>query len=210
MKITLAVIKADIGSIGGHIQPSALLVEEVRKNVSEKGKKLLIDSYVGYTGDDIAILMTHTGGVLNEQVHRLPRGTFLAGTALAKAQGLYGAGQDLLKDSFSGNVKGMGPAVAELEFEERPNEAFLLFAADKTDPGAYNLPCYLAFADPMVTSGVLLSPKIGVGYSFRIMDVAHTEGERVIDLNAPEDLYDIAALLRAQERFVVESIRSRG
>ena len=37
---------------------------------------------------------------------------------------LYGAGQDLLKDSFSGNVKGMGPGVAELEFEERPNEAY--------------------------------------------------------------------------------------
>src|SRR3990172_929764 len=177
MKITLSVIKADIGSIGGHIQPSALLVEEVRKNVSEKGKKLLIDSYVGYTGDDIAILMTHTGGVLNEQVHRLAWDTFLAGT--------------------------------ELEFEERPNEAFLLFAADKTDPGAYNLPCYLAFADPMVNSGLILSPKIGHGYSFRIMDVEHTGGDRVIDLNAPEDLYDIAALLRDQERFVVESIRSR-
>ena len=209
MKITLSVIKADIGSIGGHIQPSALLVEEVRKNVSEKGKKLLIDSYVGYTGDDIAILMTHTGGLLNEQVHKLAWDTFLAGTEVAKAQGLYGAGQDLLKDSFSGNVKGMGPAVAELEFEERANEAFLLFAADKTDPGAYNLPCYLAFADPMVSSGLILSPKIGAGYSFRIMDVGYTEGDRVIDLNAPEDLYDIAALLRDQERFVVESIRSR-
>jgi fructose 1,6-bisphosphate aldolase/phosphatase len=41
------------------------------------------------------------------------------------------------------------------------------------------------------------------------MDVAYTEGDRVIDLSAPEDLYDIAALLRDQERFVVESVRSR-
>src|SRR4030065_2378427 len=209
MNITLSVIRADIGPIGGHIQPSALLVEEVRKNVSEKGKKLLIDSYVGCTGDDIAILMTHTGGLLNEQVHKLAWDTFLAGTEVAKAQGLYGAGQDLLKDSFSGNVKGMGPAVAELEFEERANEAFLLFAADKTDPGAYNPPCYLAFADPMHCAGLILSPKIGAGFTFRIMDVENTEGDRVIDLNAPEDLYDIAALLRDQERFVVESIRSR-
>ena len=209
MKITLSVIKADIGSIGGHIRPSALLLETVRKSVAEKGKKLLIDSHVGFTGDDIAILMTHAEGVLSEQVHKLAWETFLAGTEVAKAQGLYGAGQDLLKDSFSGNVKGMGPAVAEMEFEERPNEAFLFFAADKTDPGAYNLPCYLAFADPMYNAGLILSPKIGVGYSFRIMDVEHTEGERVIDLNAPEDLYDIAALLRDQERFVVESIRSR-
>src|SRR4030067_840777 len=153
--------------------------------------------------------MTHTGGFWSERVRMRAWDAFLAGPEVAKAQGLYGAGQDLLKDSFSGNVKGMGPAVAELEFEERPNEAFLLFAADKTDPGAYNLPCYLAFADPMVNSGLILSPKIGHGYSFRIMDVEHTEGDRVIDLNAPEDLYDIAALLRDQERFVVESIPSR-
>ena len=35
-------------------------------------------------------------------------------------------GQDLLKDSFSGNVRGMGPGVAEIEMEERPSEVFLL------------------------------------------------------------------------------------
>ncbi len=209
MKMTLSVIKADIGSVGGHIQPSARLVEEVRRKVSEGGRGLLIDFYVGYTGDDIAILMTHTGGVLAAKVHKLAWDAFVAGTEVAKEQGLYGAGQDLLKDAFSGNVKGMGPAVAEMEFEERPNEPFLLFAADKTDPGAYNLPCYLAFADPMFNAGLILSPKVGQGFSFRIMDVAHTEGDRVIDLCAPEDLYDIAALLRDQERFVVESIRSR-
>jgi len=99
--------------------------------------------------------------------------------------------------------------VAEMEIEERPNEPFVLFAADKTDPGAYNLPSYLGFADPMFSSGLILSPKVGKGFTFRIMDVANTEGDKVIDLSAPEDLYDIAALLRDQERFVVESIRSR-
>lgn len=209
MKVTLSVIKADIGSIGGHIRPSAKLLETVRATVAEEGKGFLIDFHIGFTGDDVAILMSHVEGAGNGKVHRLAWDAFLAGTATAKAQGLYGAGQDLLKDAFSGNVKGMGPAVAELEFEERPNEPFLLFAADKTAPGAYNLPCYLGFADPMVSSGLILSPKVGKGFTFRIMDVSHTEGDRVIDLSAPEDLYDIAALLRDQERFVVESIRSR-
>ncbi len=209
MNVTLSVIKADIGSVGGHIRPSAKLLEAVRETVSEGGKRFLIDAYIGFTGDDVAILMSHRGRVGDARVHKLAWDAFLAGTEVAKAQGLYGAGQDLLKDSFSGNVKGMGPAVAEMEVEERPNEPFLLFAADKTDPGAYNLPCYLAFADPMVSSGLILSPKVGKGFTFRIMDVAHTEGDRVIDLSAPEDLYDIAALLRDQERFVVESIRSR-
>jgi fructose 1,6-bisphosphate aldolase/phosphatase len=134
----------------------------------------------------------------------------MAGTEVAKSQGLYGAGQDLLKDSFSGNVRGMGPAVAELEFDERPNEPFVFFAADKTDPGAYNFPLYMAFADPMNTPGLMLSPSMTKGFKFVIMDVSHTEGDRIIELNAPEDLYSIATLLRDAERYVVESVWSRG
>jgi fructose 1,6-bisphosphate aldolase/phosphatase len=103
----------------------------------------------------------------------------------------------------------MGPAVAEMEFNDRPNEPFLFFAADKTDPGAFNLPLYLAFADPMNTPGLILSPGMSKGFRFVIMDVNHTEGDRVITLEAPEELYDIAALLRDPERYVVESIWSR-
>ena len=209
MKLTLSVIKADIGSIGGHIQPSTRLVETVRNHVADHGKDLLIDCYISHTGDDIAIVSTHQRGLNDEAVHKLAWDAFMAGTATAKAQGLYGAGQDLLKEAFSGNVRGMGPAVAEIEFEERPNEPFLFFAADKTDPGAYNLPLYLAFADPMNTPGLMLSPDMCEGFRFVIMDVAHTEGDRVIELNAPEELYDIAALLRDSERYVVESIWSR-
>jgi fructose 1,6-bisphosphate aldolase/phosphatase len=209
MKLTLSVIKADIGSIGGHICPSQRLLETVRAHIDNRGTGLIIDDYVSYTGDDIAIVMTHDRGPGDERVHKLAWDAFIAGTEIAKEQGLYGAGQDLLKDSFSGNVKGMGPAVAELEFEERPNEPFLFFAADKTDPGAYNLPLYLAFADPMNTPGLMLAPTMAQGFRFVIMDVSHTEGDRVIELNAPEELYDIAALLRDAERYVVESVWSR-
>jgi len=209
MKTTLSIIKADIGSIGGHIRPSERLVGEVKNYVASKGKGIISDFFVSHTGDDIAILFSHSLGKGNEKVHQLAWDAFVVGTKVAKDQGLYGAGQDLLKDSFSGNVRGMGPAVAEMEFEERPNEPFLFFAADKTDPGAYNLPLYLAFADPMYNSGLILSPSMNKGFRFLIMDVAYTEGDRVIELNAPEEIYDIAALLRDNERFVVEGIYSR-
>ena len=178
MQITLSVIKADIGSIGGHICPSAQLFETVRRHVAEAGRELLIDSYVSFTGDDIAIMMSHTHGLNDERVHKLAWDAFVAGTETAKRQGLYGAGQDLLKDAFSGNVHGLGPAVAEMTFEERPNEPFLFFAADKTDPGAYNLPLYLAFADPMTTPGLILAPSMAQGFRFVIMDVNYTEGDR--------------------------------
>lgn len=209
METTLSIIKADVGSIGGHVAPSKNLVDTISRHIANGLDGLLSDYYLGTTGDDIAILMVHDKGVGNEDVHRLAWDAFKAGTETAQEQGLYGAGQDLLVDAFSGNVKGLGPAVAEMEFEGRPNEPFLMFLADKTEPGAYNLPLYLAFADPMNTAGLLLSPEITKGFRFRIMDVGYTEGDRVIELNAPEELYDLAALLRDNDRFVVEAIHSR-
>ncbi len=209
MRITLTAIKADIGSVGGHIRPSKAVIKAVENYIAQHQKGILVDYKVSFTGDDIAILCTHTQGVCSEKVHQLAWDAFKAGTEVAKDQGLYGAGQDLLKDAFSGNIRGLGPAVAEMEFEERPAEPFLFFAADKTDPGAYNLPLYLAFADPMYCSGLILSPSMFKGFKFTIMDVAYTEADRIIELNAPEELYDIAALLRDTERFVIESIHSR-
>ena len=124
MKTTISVIKADIGSIGGHIKPSAAVLDTVKNHIQKNSKEILIDFFISHTGDDIAILMTHTHGTLNEKVHKLAWDALIAGTEMAKKQGLYGAGQDLLKDAFSGNVKGMGPAIAEMEIEERPGEPF--------------------------------------------------------------------------------------
>ena len=208
-KITLSIIKADIGSIGGHIKPSEKLIKSVENYVKTRGKGLIIDSCINHTGDDIAIFTTHKRGVSDAKIHKLCWDAFVAGTQVAKSQGLYGAGQDLLKEGFTGNVKGMGPAVAEMEIEERPAEPFLMFAADKTEPGAYNLPLYLAFADPMHNAGLLLSPDIKKGFKFVIMDVAYTKADRFIELYTPENIYDIAVLLREPGRFVVESIWSR-
>ncbi len=208
-KITLSVIKADIGSVGGHIKPSSEVINAVKEYIEKNGKNKIIDFNISHTGDDIAILMTHKKGKLNSEIHKLAFNAFMEGTKIAKEQGLYGAGQDLLKTAFSGNVKGMGPAVAELEFNERENEPFLFFAADKTEPGAYNLPFYLSFADPMFNSGLMLSPKMNKGFRFVIMDVSFTKGDKIIVLNAPEDMYDIAALLRDTSKYVIEGIFSR-
>jgi len=175
MKITLSIIKADVGSIGGHIKPSETMIRRVKEFIASEGKGLRIDSFICHTGDDISILSSHTHGVDDSKVHKLCWDAFKAATEVAKKEGLYGAGQDLLKDAFSGNVRGLGPASAEMEFVEREAEPFLLFMADKTEPGAYNLPLYLAFCDPMFAPGLMLSTKIKQGFRFTIMDVNHTE-----------------------------------
>jgi fructose 1,6-bisphosphate aldolase/phosphatase len=93
MRITLSAIKADIGGIGGHTRPSDELVETVKNFISNRSD-LLIDYYIGFTGDDIHIIMTHTLGIDNKQIHKLAWDAFTEGTKVAKEQGLYGAGQD--------------------------------------------------------------------------------------------------------------------
>lgn len=211
MKITLSIIKADVGSIGGHIKPSEEMLIAVKNHIEKEGKKkgLILDYFVCHTGDDISILLSHQKGTGNSKIHKLCWDAFLKATKVAKNQGLYGAGQDLLVEAFSGNVKGMGPQVAEIEFEEREAEPFLMFMADKTEPGAFNLPLYLAFADPMHCAGLILSPKLKKGFKFVIMDVSYTKEDRIIELVSPEEIYDIACLLRDPGRFVIESIWSR-
>jgi fructose 1,6-bisphosphate aldolase/phosphatase len=61
----------------------------------------------------------------------------------------------------------------------------------------------------MNTPGLILSPNMSKGFRFVIMDVNNTAGDRVIELNAPEEIYDLAALMRDPERYVVESVWSR-
>jgi fructose 1,6-bisphosphate aldolase/phosphatase len=103
----------------------------------------------------------------------------------------------------------MGPQVAELEIEERGAEPFLMFAADKTEPGAFNLPLYLSFTDPMHCAGLILAPAVKKGFKWVVMDVANTKADRIIELVTPEETYDLAALLRDNGRYIVESIWSR-
>jgi fructose 1,6-bisphosphate aldolase/phosphatase len=205
MKITVSVIKADVGGVGGHTKPSDGLIEAIRSTI-KNSSDLLIDYYIGYCGDDTHIVMTHTHGVDNQKIHKLAWDAFMAGTQVAKEEGLYGAGQDLLKDSFSGNVKGMGPGVAEMEFEERSNEAFTVFAADKTEPGAFNYPIYRMFVDALSNTGLIVNKSLASGVVMNIMDV---EKAQIAELHLWEDKPTIEAALMYPGRYVVDSVYTK-
>jgi len=209
MKTTITAFRADIGGVGGHLQPSSAVLRAVADHVRSELADTVIDADVSFTGDDITIVATHGQGLEDPGIHDGLMGALRTGARQAAEEGLYGAGQDLFSDAFAGAVKGLGPGIAEMCFEERPNEAFLVIAADKTRPGAFNLPFYQAFADPMVCAGLLLSKKLHRGFRFVIMDVVYAAHDRVVSLEAPEDLYDLAVLLRTPERFAVEAIFSR-
>ncbi len=207
MKITLSVIKADIGGFVGHSSSHPLILDTARESLNRaKNQGLVIDFHVTRCGDDLQLIMTHQKGVNDGEIHENAWNIFVECTQVAKRLKLHGAGQDLLADAFSGNVKGMGPGVAEMEFEEREAETIIIFMADKTSSGAWNLPLYKMFADPFNTIGLVIAENMHNGFSFEVHDVKES---RMIMFKAPEEMYDMLVLLGAPTRFAVKAVYHR-
>lgn len=207
MKTTVSVLKADIGSVAGHCVAHPDLMDkcfEVLEKALDDG--IIEDFYISRCGDDIDLIMTHTKGELNEEVHRVAYDAFLQATEVARELKLYGAGQDLLSDTFSGNIKGMGPGIAEMTFEERPSNPVIIYCCDKTEPGAFNLPIYKMFADPFNTAGLVIDPKMHDGFDFEVYDVI--ENKKVM-LSCPEELYDLLALIGSTGRYVIKNVYTK-
>jgi len=206
-KITLSVIKADVGGFVGHSSVHEDLKNVAREKLAEAVKAgILVDFFVANAGDDINLILTHRGGVDNPQIHQLAWETFEAATKVAEKLKLYGAGQDLLANAFSGNIRGMGPGVAEMEFFERPSEPVIVFMADKTEPGAWNLPLFKMFGDPFNTAGLVIDPKMHEGFTFEVYDLI--ENKR-ITFSLPEEMYDLLVFIGAPGRYCIKSIHSR-
>ncbi len=206
VETTLSVIKADIGSLAGHVVVPDFLLEMARKSMKEAvSKKIIKDFHVTHAGDDLELIMTHTKGENNEEIHRLAWDTFMEGTKVAREKKIYAAGQDILADTFSGNVKGMGPGSAEMVIEERKSEPFAIFMADKTEPGAYNLPVFKIYADPFNTAGLVIDPNLHDGFIFVIQDIMK-DVPCYMEMSCPEEMYDLLALIGSTGRYVIKKV----
>ena len=207
MNVTLSVIKADIGGYVGHSESHPDVLAKAGECLARAKKGgLLVDYHVTKCGDDLQLIMTHQHGEENEKIHKLAWDTFVDCTEVAKALKLHAAGQDLLADAFSGNIKGMGPGVAEMEFEERAAETIIIFMADKTSAGAWNMPLYKIFADPFNTIGLVIAENMHNGFAFEVHDVKE---HKKITFNAPEEIYDMLVFIGAPSRFIVKAVYHR-
>lgn len=204
--LTLSIIKADTGGFVGHSAMHPAMLATARAGVERARGDLLVDAQVTSCGDDLHLVMTHELGPDAEPIHELAWGVFSQTTAKAKELGLYGAGQDILSDAFSGNLRGMGPGYAEIEFEPRPSETVLCFLADKTEPGAWNMPLFRMFADPFCTAGLVIDSKMHQGFSFEVHDLYEN---RRLTFDCPEEMYDLLMFIGAPSRYVIKSVTSR-
>lgn len=202
--VTVSAIKADIGGYPGHHSVHPDLIASAQKSLGKaKREKIIKDFRVFACGDDLQLIMTHEKGVDCKRIHKLAWDTFITGTKIAKALKLYGAGQDLLKDSFSNNLKGMGPGFAEMEIEERKSEPIVVFAADKTEAGSWNFPLYKMFADPFNTAGLFLWSTMAKGFKFLVYDLCE---HRKITFESPRENYPLLSLIGSTARFAVKAV----
>jgi len=203
-KTTISIIKCDVGSLAGHhVVPKPLLTIAEKNLETAKKDGLINNYYVFNVGDDLQLLMTHEKGESNQAIHELAWHTFKEAANKALELKLYGAGQDLLKTAFSGNIRGMGPGVAEMEIEERGSDPMIIFAADKTSAGAYNLPIFRIFADPMNTAGLVIDPNMAGGFKFEVIDTI--ENQKVV-LKCPEETYELIALIGTVQRYMISRV----
>lgn len=203
-KITVSLIKADVGGFPGHVSVHKDLVEIAEKKLmAAKIQEIIRDFRVLTAGDDLQLLMTHTNGCDDSTIHKLAWDTFMAATEIAKELKLYGAGQDMLSDAFSGNIRGMGPGVAEMQFAERKAEPLIALMMDKTEPGAFNFPVYKMFASPENTPGLVIDPLLHKGFTFEVWDI---QDHKRVFMNAPEEMYSMLALIGAKSRYVIKRV----
>ena len=234
--------KADVGGVGGHVVAADEVKSVLAKFVLENnwfGKEPIFTSLiVTHTGDDVAVTGIMTESADMSVVDRLMWDALQEGARKAAELGLYGPGQDLVADAFTGNLRGAGPATVALPLpvrKENASQTVLVSFADKTEPMAFNHYATGAYLLPRFNTGlVIAASKMKRGYIMEIVDLdtkaqaieagAHPRDqkaldgkmeelakglqEKVITLRAPEDLYDIEGLCRSS-RYVIARIWSR-
>ena len=86
----------------------------------------------------------------------------------------------------------------EIEFNERESEPVVIFMANKTTSGAWNLPLYKIFADPFNTPGLVTDRFMLEGFSFRVAD---TESNKEAVFSAPAETYKLLLLAGMSSRY---------
>jgi fructose 1,6-bisphosphate aldolase/phosphatase len=238
----LKATKCDVGGVGGHVvaadEVKGVVARFILQNNAYHGEPIFSSLMITHTGDDVGITGIMSEKVPMEVVDELLWDALTEGSAKASELGLYGPGQDLIADAFTGNLRGAGPASVVLPLPvrpENPSQTIVLAFADKTEPMAFNYFATGAYLQPRFNTGlVIAASKMKRGYIFDIVDLdtkaqaieagAHPKDqkaldgkmeelakglqEKVITLRAPEDLYDIEGLTRSS-RYVVARIWTR-
>ena len=156
--------KADVGGVGGHVvaadEVKSVIARFVLENNGYRGEPIFTSLMITHTGDDCAVTGIMAESVDMSVVDELMWDALQEGAAKAAELGLYGPGQDLVADAFTGNLRGAGPATVALPFpvrKDNPSQTVLVSFADKTEPMAFNHYATGAYMLPRFNTGLIIA-----------------------------------------------------
>src|SRR5207245_5896190 len=171
--------KADVGGVGGHVvaaeEVKSIIAKFVLENNAFHGEPIFTSLIVTHTGDDVAVTGIMAESVDMSVVDQLIWDALQEGARKASELGLYGPGQDLVADAFTGNLRGAGPATVVLPLplrKDNHSQTVLVSFADKTEPMAFNYYATGAYLLPRFNTGlVIAASKMKHGYIMEIVDL---------------------------------------
>src|SRR5204863_9274221 len=119
--------KADVGGVGGHVvaadEVKSIIAKHVLDNNGYRGEPIFTSLIVTHTGDDCAVTGIMAETVDMSVVDELMWDALQEGATKAAELRLYGPGQDLVADAFTGHLRAAVPATGALPFPVRKHNA---------------------------------------------------------------------------------------
>src|SRR4030065_2374267 len=113
-KLTLSVMTADVGGFIGHVSSHPELLDTARERLFEAREKgVIIDHHVRRCGDDLGLVITHSGGTSSSAIHELALNIYTACEKASTQLKLHAPERGLSKEALTGSLPGRGPGVAE-------------------------------------------------------------------------------------------------
>jgi hypothetical protein len=105
-RITISVIEADVGGWVGHSSVHEDLIGEAKWHLeTARAEGFVLDFHITACGDTLQLILTHRRGERDEEIHHIACRAFETCFQIANKLGLCKPGQDLLPNSFSGDVE---------------------------------------------------------------------------------------------------------
>ncbi len=203
-KITLSVMTADVGGFVGHVSSHPDVLDTAKERLyNARSKGIITDYHILRCGDDLELIITHAKGLNSREVHGLAWNVFTACRDVARELKLHEPDRGLSKNNFNGSLKRMGPGVAEMEFAARESEPVVVFMANKTSTGAWNLPLYRIFSDPFNTPGLFSDPFMLEGFTYNVHD---TREDMDVLISTPREAYQLLSLIGSSQRYLLTEV----
>ncbi|MBD3178609.1 MAG: fructose 1,6-bisphosphatase [Candidatus Latescibacteria bacterium] len=189
MQLALSLVKADIGSFKGYINPDVDSQNQVHVHVHGNETVNFHDFWISSAGDNFEKMVSSNVEFDNIETYDSAWNAFEVETGLDIKVDLYGAGE-VLQEIMSNDYG------EEMAFKIQANGTLQFSVANKIEFFTCCLPLYITPCNPTFFKELILSPWMSHCASLDIMDTNINKERQVILVRGPSYIYNILNLIQ--------------